>query len=369
MKVLFLSDRYYKDEYAKITGSIYQSYLIAEYLSKKGIKTIYVSLSKKERHFFENENFEVFLLEEKNNVLLNLFKVLKFVKNLDFDVVYTRGRDYFVFIAFLTKKPYIFNSNAQEGLRRFKYISKLFNNRRSILKKVLLFFPFLILDFMIQVGIKNASLIVVQNEFQKLEAKRIWKKDAIIISNLQHKVNEYPSKKEKVVVWIGEITKWKKPYLLLEIAKMLKEYKFKLIGHGDLKLIEGYEDIENLEYLGKLSNEKVNKELERSYIVLNTSESEKEGISNAIIQGMMRGNVPICLNDDFGILQKYEVGFKVKDIYEMARTIKFLFENEEVLREYSRRAFEFSNSYFDYEKNGSLYYEVFKTLTSPFKIR
>lgn len=369
MKVLFLSDRYYKDEYAKISGSIYQSYLIAEYLSKKDVKVIYVSLSKKERHFFENENFEVFLLKEKNNVFLNFFEVLRFVKKLDFDVVYTRGRDYLVFIAFLTKKPYIFNSNAQEGLRKFKYISKLFYNKRGILKKILLFFPFLIMDFIIQIGIKNASLIVVQNEFQKLEAKRIWKKDAIVISNLQHRVSEYPDKKEKVVMWIGQITEWKKPFLFLEIAKVLKEYRFKMVGYGNLELIKGYEEIENFEYLGKLSNEEVNRELEISYIVLNTSEGEKEGISNAIIQGMMRGNVPICLNDDFGILEKNKVGFKVKDIYEMARTIKFLFENEELLKEYSKRAFEFSNSYFDYEKNGSLYYEAFKTLISPSKIR
>ncbi|MEO0196979.1 MAG: glycosyltransferase family 4 protein [candidate division WOR-3 bacterium] len=360
MKVLFLSENYYNDEYANITGSIYQSYLIAKYISEKNLKVIYVSLSKKERSFKENENFEVFLIKERNNIFLNFLNVLKFVKKLDFDIVYTRGRSYLVFIAYLTGKPYIFNSNAQEGLRKFKHISKLFFSKRNLLKKLILFFPFLIIDFLIQIGIKHSKLIIVQNEYQKEEAKRIWKKDAIIIPNLQFKVNTYPQKTEKIVIWVGVITKWKQPELFLEIAKKLKNYKFKMIGYGDLNLIKGYEKLQNFEFLGKLKNEDVNKELEKSWIILNTSIGE--GISNAIIQAMMRGNVPICLNDDYSILEKYKVGFFVKSINEMLEKIKYLFENEEVFFEYSKRAFEFANDYFDYEKNGQKYLNCLKSL-------
>jgi len=360
MKVLFLSENYYNDEYANITGSIYQSYLIANYISKKDIKVIYVSLSKKERHFFENENFEVFLLKDKNNIFLNFFNVLNFIKNLEFDIIYTRGRSYLVFIAYLMKKPYIFNSNAQEGLRKFKHISKLFYSKRNLIKKIILFFPFLIMDFLVQIGIKHSSLIVVQNEFQKEETKKIWKRDSIIIPNLQFRVNEYPNKKEKIIIWVGQITKWKRPYLFIQIAKILKEYKFKMIGYGNLNLIKGYEKLNNFEYLGKLKNDEVNKELEKSYIILNTSKSEGEGLPNVIIQAMMRGVVPICLNDDFGILEKYKVGFKVNNLNEMVEKIKLLMEDENLYLDYSKRAYIFSNDYFDYEKNGYLYYSLFK---------
>lgn len=362
MKVLFLSENYYNDEYANITGSIYQSYLIAKFLSQKGFKIIYASFSKIPRNFKENDNFEVYLLKEKNNIFLNFFEILKFIRNLEFDLVYTRGRSYLLFVASLTKKPYVFNSNAQEGLRRFKHISKLFYSKRNFLKKILLFIPFLMLDFLVQIGIKNSTLIIVQNEFQKEEAKKIWKRNAFIIPNLQIRVENYPRKGEKIVIWIGQITRWKNPQLFIEIAKKLKKYKFLMIGYGDLNLIKGYEKVENLEFLGKLKNEEINRILEKSWIILNTSEGE--GIPNVIIQAMMRGNVPICLNDDFSILEKYKVGFKVKNLNEMIEKIILLFENENLFFDYSKRAFEFSNNYFDYEKNGNLYYQYFLEIFS-----
>ncbi len=358
MKVLFLSENYYKDEYANTTGSIYQSYLIAKYLSEKNVKIEYIAFSKFERNFSENDNFQVYLLKDENNVFLNFFKAIKFIKNLDFDLVYTRGRSFLVFLAYLTKKPYIFNSNAQEGLRRFKHISKLFYSKRNFLKKLILFFPFLVLDLVVQIGIKNAKVIIVQNEYQKNEAKKIWKKDAVIIPNLQFRVSEYPKKEEKIIIWVGQITKWKQPELFIQLAKLLRDYRFKMIGYGDLSLIEGYKNLENFEYLGKLKNEDVNRELERSWIILSTSKSEGEGIPNVIIQAMIRGNVPICLNDDYGILEKYNVGFKVKNLNEMVEKIKYLLENDEVFFDYSRRAFEFANEFFDYERNGKTYYDV-----------
>ncbi|MEO0202321.1 MAG: glycosyltransferase family 4 protein [candidate division WOR-3 bacterium] len=357
MRILFLSENYYNDEYASITGSIYQSYLIAKYLSKKNLKIVYVAFSKLERSFKENENLEVFLLKDENNVIFNFFKVLNFLRKLNFDAVYTRGRSYLLFIAYLTRKPYIFNSNAQEGLRRFKYTTKLFFSKRSFFKKLLLFIPFLVIDVLIQIGIRNSKLIVVQNEFQKEEARKIWKREAIVIPNLLFRVNEYPKKGEKIVIWVGVITKWKQPEIFIKIAKVLKKYKFKMIGYGDLNLIEGYQNLKNFEFLGKLKNDDINIELEKSWIILNTSIGE--GISNAIVQAMMRGNVPICLNDDFSILKKYKVGFSVKSINEMIEKIEYLFENEKEFFEYSRRAFEFSNEYFDYEKNGKKYLECF----------
>ncbi len=364
MRVLFLSENYYNDEYANITGSIYQSYLIAKFLSQKGFKIIYVSFSRIPRNFKENDNFYVYLLKEKDNVFLNFFQILKFIKNLEFDLVYTRGRSYLLFVSFLTRKPYVFNSNAQEGLRKFKHVSKLFYSKRNFLKKILLFFPFLVLDFLVQIGIKSSTLIIVQNEFQKEEAKRIWKRNAIIIPNLQFRVENYPEKTEKIVIWIGQITRWKNPQLFIEIAKRLKKYKFLMIGYGDLSLIEGYNELENLKFLGKLKNEEINKILEKTWIILNTSKGEGEGIPNVVIQAMMRGNVPICLNDDFLILEKYRVGFKVKNLNEMIEKIIFLFENENLFFDYSKRAFEFSNNYFDYEKNGNLYYQYFLEIFS-----
>ncbi len=357
---MFLSENYYNDEYTNITGSVYQSYLIAKYLSENGIGIEYVAFSKFERNFKENDNFRVCLLKDENNVFLNFFKVMKFIKNLKFDIVYTRGRSFLVFIAYLTKKPYIFNSNAQEGLRKFKYLSKLFYSKRNFLKKLILFFPFLVLDLLVQIGIKNARIIVVQNEYQKNEAKKIWKKDAVIIPNLQFRVSKYPKKDEKIVIWVGQITKWKQPELFVQIAKTLKNYKFKMIGYGDLSLIEGYKKLDNFEYLGRLKNEDVNRELERSWIILSTSEGE--GIPNAVIQAMMRGNVPICLNDDYGILEKFNVGFKVKNLSEMIEKIKYLLENEEIFSDYSKRAFEFANEFFDYERNGKAYYDVVLSL-------
>jgi hypothetical protein len=79
---------------------------------------------------------------------------------------------------------------------------------------------------------------------------------------------------------------------------------------------------------------------------------------------MMRGNVPICLNDDYSILERYKVGFKVKNLNEMIEKIILLFENENLFFDYSKRAFEFSNNYFDYEKNGNLYYQYFLEIFS-----
>ncbi len=358
-RLLVLSSGFWKDDSMNPSGAILQTYYAARFAAENGWKVDYVAFSRdphKWNRVMEEDGITVHYLRPRRVDLSSFPELMDYASRLDFDAVYQRGRSWLTFAAGrLARRKgarFVWASSAQEGLDRFKRISKLWgkSSRKSLPKRLLLTPLALVEDFLIQKGIGMADIIVVQNEEQK-EKARIWGKPVVVIPNMQPEVEEYPRKEKPVkVVWIGALIPWKRPQVFLEIARRLGEgFEYYMAGDGDRSLISGYGEIPGFRYLGRISNDEVNRLLKEAWFIVSTSEPNREGIPNVIIQGAMRGVVPISMNEDYGFLPPSLV---VGNVEEVVGIIRHLSANEDEYLKLSRRLFEEANRKFGYRTNG-----------------
>jgi glycosyltransferase involved in cell wall biosynthesis len=167
-------------------------------------------------------------------------------------------------------------------------------------------------------GIRNAHAIVAQTRHQqRMLAARFGRDDAIVVPNFHPLPAERPRAphEEQRVVWIGNLNRTKNPAAFVRLAAKFaasSDVKFTMAGASNddpwtaeqLALIRS---TPNVEYLGKLTQDEVNALLERSTVLVNTS--EHEGFANTFIQAWLR-HVPVASLhvDPDGLLSRAGLG-------------------------------------------------------------
>jgi len=105
------------------------------------------------------------------------------------------------------------------------------------------------------------------------------------------------------VLWVANFKKLKQPEIFINLARDLQHIKnVEFIMIGGPALNAAYQDeqeknisaLDNLSYLGELSQDDVNEVFAKSHILINTS--EYEGFSNTFIQAWMREVPVLSLN-------------------------------------------------------------------------
>lgn len=179
----------------------------------------------------------------------------------------------------------------------------------------------------------NNVILITQNDFQHNAIKNRYKvlsfkaTQAAPLSNMSRIVK---SKNTIKIVWVANFKPLKQPEKFIEIAKHFKDRKdiqFIMIGgyknsHYE-QLIEEHSYLENIQFLGAVSNDCVNQELDSTHILINTS--DYEGFSNTFVQAWMREVVVLSLNSDpDNILTEQEIGFRCESIENMVSIISML---------------------------------------------
>ncbi len=369
-RLLILSSGFWKDESINPSGALLQTYYAARIASESGWRVDYITFSRDEKrwgHIVDEEGITVHYLRSRRVDIVNYPVLMSYASRLEYDVVYQRGRSWLTYAAGRLARRrgarFVWASSAQEGLERFKRIYKLWRKDKSFIRKALLTPLALVEDFMIQGGISMADVILVQNTLQKERACQLWKKKSVaVIPNMQPEVDVYPRKEFPVkIAWAGSLVKWKRPWVFVRLAEMLgKSFEFFMMGDGNRVYLKTDENLANFHYLGRVSNEKVNEVMERAWFVVNTSENRREGIPNAVMQGAMRGAVPISMNEDYGFLPPSLV---VRSLEEAASLIRSLSRNMEEYTRLSREMFERANRMFGYRTNGR---KLLKILSGEF---
>ena len=182
----------------------------------------------------------------------------------------------------------------------------------------------------IDYGIKNASYIVSQTKDQAdLLLKNYGRSVDAIVPNFQPIPSEKIIKETPIkVLWVANFKKMKRPELFVNLSRdlsSLRGVRFIMVGDpgpsGKYKsLLEEIQKIDNLEYLGQVSQEDVNRLLSQSHIFVNTSITE--GFPNTFIQAWMR-EVPVIsmdVNPD-DVLESNGIGFCANGSYEKLREL------------------------------------------------
>jgi len=201
-------------------------------------------------------------------------------------------------------------------------------------------------------GAVQADVIVAQTKDQiRMLHENFGRRADRLIRNF-HPVPPACNKRVEplTVVWIANFKSLKRPELFLEIASRLQDLskiEFVMVGQPypshslQSRFEQAMQRHPNVRYLGAVPQEDVNRLLERSHLLVNTS--EWEGFSNTFIQAWMR-SVPVItlgVNPD-GLLDNSYLGCNHVSTAEIASSIRGLASNPDLLEDMGKRSRQFA---------------------------
>ena len=204
-----------------------------------------------------------------------------------------------------------------------------------------------------------ADVVIAQNTFQQHSIEENFNQKPVLIYNPIHipklsKPNGPPGK--KIVIWVGTIEEIKQPSVLIELAKSLPGYHFKVIGRRSVNEPETYErflsernGIPNLNYFGFMPHKELNTVYQEASILINTSIAE--GFPNTFLEAWLYGIPVVSLNvDPDEVICKNRLGFHSKTVNQMVTDIDALLSDESLLIEYGRNCRSYVESVHDLDK-------------------
>jgi glycosyltransferase involved in cell wall biosynthesis len=170
--------------------------------------------------------------------------------------------------------------------------------------------------FLYRWGLKRADLILGQSQSQQMLCQSNYGLDLTVLNNYSPDPIVTPIKTDGPIVWVSTIRRWKRPERLLELAKMLPEKMFIMIGGRDSQNPAYFNSIKreakllpNVQFMGFLPPTEVESTLNSALVLLNTS--ELEGFPNTFLQAWRRGLPVISFFDPGGVVSKNRLGFIV----------------------------------------------------------
>lgn len=208
-------------------------------------------------------------------------------------------------------------------------------------------------------GMGRANVIVAQTMDQKGMLWREYGLEATAVVPNFHPIpasdNSRREGEPMRVLWVANFKRRKNPEIFVNLAEAFSErhdVTFVMIGRagneGYAQLHERMKRLGNLEYLGELPIDRVNDELARSDIFVNTS--SQEGFPNTFIQAWLRGTpVVSCFVDPDGCLSRGKAGILAGSPEGLVSVIRELLDNRSRIRELgeSARAYGYANHHPD----------------------
>ena len=166
-------------------------------------------------------------------------------------------------------------------------------------------------------GLRRADIISAQSNIQKNAMDKNYGLPSIVVDMVAEIPEEMPvSARDIDVLWVNNFRGFKRPELVLEIAKGMPEVSFTMIG-GAMK---GFDDlfgrvrdeastIDNIQFVGAIPYSEVNSYFSRAKLFLNTSDSE--GFPNSFLQAWVRGVPVVSYFDPDGLIASKGLGISV----------------------------------------------------------
>ena len=200
-------------------------------------------------------------------------------------------------------------------------------------------------------GMRSADIIAVQHEAQGQLVKPYVKARPVVIPNLVRSFKEEPRRYEETntdAIWIAQIRPQKQLDLFLDVVEALPHLKFAVVGwfalSFDQKACQDLERrmqaLENVCFLGAQHFEDVLQLLERSKILVNTS--NWEGFPNTMLEAWSVGVPVVSLQiDPGGIIRRDNIGLVSGTVSKMVSDVERLVQTRSLNREMGERGLEY----------------------------
>ena len=229
-------------------------------------------------------------------------------------------------------------------------------SKDNIKRRMTRFLDRLLLNY----GIRNADIIAGQTRYQSdLLEKRFGRKCDVLIP-IGHPFPPRENMKfgRVTVLWVANLKPLKQPEIFVRLAREVgnaNNVSFVMMGRpaGSAKwfnrLMEQIQDVPNLQYLGEVTQDEVNRCLSEGHILVNTS--RYEGFSNTFVQAWMRQVPVVSLNaDPDHILAQERIGFCSGTFTRLCSDVRVLIENKALREEMGVRARLFAKDNHSVEK-------------------
>ncbi len=294
-KICFVSGYY---AFNPIGGAENQTYIIAKELEKFGYSIFFISPNK-DNFIVHDKNITIFYLKRTkrskilgSHYLFNWKKFLEYLNKIKPEILFQRGLSSLAMLSchYARKNniPFIYSASSDYDF--------LDLNLRVSIK-----YPLYKIDSAIgRLGIKNASAIIVQNNFQLNYLNTHYGRDAILIRNIYNDriKGDIVNKKDQVICFC-KYNKNKSPTECFQIAERLPEIKFIICGinreSNNLKKFTGFKNVpKNVHFMGILPKQEWINLLSESKILLSTSLFE--GFPNTFIEAWMNKAAIVSLH-------------------------------------------------------------------------
>jgi len=196
-------------------------------------------------------------------------------------------------------------------------------------------------------GLHHADCIITQTHVQQEMLRKGLGLDSVIVRNCCHNscpidFNRPKSLEIPRLLWLGRITRQKALDHLLNLAEILPEYQFDIVGDSNNKsvyaqrIIEKAKTMKNVLLHGYIPHSQVDQYYNRAWALLCTS--DWEGYPNTFIEAWSRG-IPVATRwDADNVVSQNGLGVFEKNTALMARKLQDLFQSPNEWEACSRRA-------------------------------
>jgi glycosyltransferase involved in cell wall biosynthesis len=196
-------------------------------------------------------------------------------------------------------------------------------------------------------GLRRANLISAQSNTQARALEQNYGLQSFEV-DMAAEIPEDPedSTRDIDVLWVNNFREFKRPELLLDIAKGMPGVSFTMIG-GQMKGVEELYDrirdqaqeLDNLDFVGGVPYSEVNTYFSRSKVFLNTSDSE--GFPNSFLQAWVRRVPVVSFFDPDGLIAGKGLGISVDSQGDFEEALARLLQNDDERQQIGHRSRQF----------------------------
>lgn len=197
-------------------------------------------------------------------------------------------------------------------------------------------------------GLAWTNKIFVQNDKQLMSMPRWWRTKARKVPSITPEPRAVipHTQRTQYVAWVAMLRKFKRPDLLIEIARKAPDLRFVVCGgsttftaapgYGE-KIVESLKALPNVQYRGQVAPAEALRIISESAIFLSTS--DEEGFPNTFLQAWGAGTPVVSLRIDPDlIIERYALGKVSCTVEQAVRDLESLMGSPEARELISSRA-------------------------------
>lgn len=290
-------------------GAELQSHFIAEELILRGWQVEVVTIKpadikQVEENRYYNPKIKFHYYKNHKLAIITWFAVLRKLLGTHSDVYYQRTISIIsgataLFSRIFTKKMIFAIAHDDDVKKNFYKRDFKDVDVKSFLPRIIKWLDYRFLNFSNSYGIQNADKIIAQTNFQKNELAKNYGLNSDLIRNsydpsFQNRIPE----KENMVIWVGNMRKFKRAELFPEIISRLKApgWKFVMIGRTYPYVEDKIKSfsMDNFVYTGQLPYDEAEEYFKKAKVLVSTSTSE--GFANTFIHAWLYETLIVSLN-------------------------------------------------------------------------